>query len=159
MKKTPPRYFRAGVGAVLADQKGRVLIFERGDVRGAWQFPQGGLKRKERPLAAAYREVKEETGFGRRSLELLAQYPTLLAYELPRRMQSHKTGMGQVQYWFLFRVKGVAADIQFSKDSEFRAAAAVSFRKAVAGAADFRQPIYQQLQDVFATLIAVTPHA
>ena len=157
--KTPSRYFRAGVGAVLADPKGRVLIFERADVRGAWQFPQGGLKRKEKPLAAAYREIKEETGFGRRSLELLAQYPTLLAYELPRRMQSHKTGMGQVQYWFLFRVKGAAADVQFTKHSEFRAAAAVPFRKAVAGAPAFRQPLYQQLQDEFADLIAQPPHA
>src|SRR5687768_11463783 len=96
----PPEYFRAGVGAVIVGGDGRLFVFERRDVAGAWQFPQGGLERGERPVDAVYREIREETGIRRRALRLLARHPELLAYELPPRARSKKTGLGQVQYWF-----------------------------------------------------------
>src|SRR5262245_21388404 len=98
----PSKYFRAGVGAVLTDQHGRVLIFERADLSGEWQFPQGGIDNAEQPIDTVLREIKEETGIT--ALRLLRRYPGLLVYELPRQAQSVKTGMGQVQYWFLFKV-------------------------------------------------------
>ena len=47
--KRPARYFRAGVGAVVLEPNGRVLVLERSDVPGAWQFPQGGLDDGETP--------------------------------------------------------------------------------------------------------------
>ena len=151
--KRPKRYFRAGVGAVLA-QDGRVLIFERADVRGAWQFPQGGLELDERPLDAVFREIQEETGIGRRSLVLLGRYPGLLAYELPRRAQSVKTGMGQVHYWFLFHVKHSVGHVILPPDSEFRAVARVSFRSAVRRAAPFKRPVYRQLLQEFGDAVS-----
>ena len=36
--------FRAGVGAVILNADGKVLFFERRDIPGTWQMPQGGLK-------------------------------------------------------------------------------------------------------------------
>ena len=97
----PSRYFRAGVGAVVLDPRGRVLVLERADVPGAWQFPQGGLDDGETPLAAARREAEEETGIPAGALRLLGRYPDPLAYELPKAAQSKRTGMGQVQYLVL----------------------------------------------------------
>jgi len=81
--KRPTRYFRAGAGAVLTDQHGRVLIFERRDIPGAWQFPQGGLENEENPIDAALREIWEETGISKTALALIDRYPGLLVYELP----------------------------------------------------------------------------
>jgi putative (di)nucleoside polyphosphate hydrolase len=149
--KRPTRYFRAGAGAVLTDQHGQVLIFERRDVPGAWQFPQGGLENDEDPIDAVLREVREETGISRTALVLLDRYPGLLAYELPRRAQSVKTGMGQVQYWFLFRVKKTATtDIRLPA----RAVARVSFSRAVGRVVRFKRPLYRELEKQFAKAVA-----
>jgi 8-oxo-dGTP pyrophosphatase MutT (NUDIX family) len=86
-----------------------VLALERSDVPDAWQMPQGGLKPGEEPAQAVLREVEEETGLPRASLEPIRSFPELLAYELPPKLRSKKTGRGQVQYWFFLRLnKGVA---------------------------------------------------
>jgi putative (di)nucleoside polyphosphate hydrolase len=143
--KRPARYFRAGVGAVVLDSSGRVLVLERSDVPGAWQFPQGGLDKGETPLQAARREVEEETGIPARALRLIGQHPDLLAYELPARAQSPRTGMGQVQYWFYFETRDVDAPLERLPQGEFRAARWTTMSRAVAGAAPFRVPIYKQL--------------
>jgi len=153
--KRPAKYFRAGAGAVLTDQQGQVLIFERRDVPGAWQFPQGGMERNERPIDTVFREIHEETGISRTRLILLDRYPGLLSYELPPSAQSAKTGIGQVQYWFLFRVKNPhATEFRLPADSEFRAVAWVQFRRAVARVADFKRPLYRALQKQFAPAVA-----
>ena len=148
----PSMYFRAGVGAVIADARGRVLVFERRDVAGAWQFPQGGLKRGEQPLDAVYREIREETGLRRRTLRLLARHPDLLAYELPVRARSKKTGLGQVQYWFLFQT--TARPQRPPDDSEFRAVKAASFSQSIVGTVSFRRPVYRKLRDAFGPIVA-----
>ncbi len=152
--KRPARYFRAGVGAVIVDERGRVLALERSDFRGAWQFPQGGLEKGEKPLEGILREVKEETGLPARALKLLTRYPGLLAYELPLKAQSKKTGMGQVQYWFFFAMKKPSPDVRRPPSKEFRAARWVPFDKVVAGVATFRRPLYRKLREHFKAFVS-----
>ncbi len=105
-KKKGAQYFRANVGAVILNSEGLVLAFERADVPGAWQMPQGGLEQGEAPLDAVKREVKEETGIPEKNLDLVADLRPLLVYELPPEYRNEKIGRGQVQHWFLFRFKG-----------------------------------------------------
>jgi putative (di)nucleoside polyphosphate hydrolase len=145
----PPKYFRAGVGAVIANGRGRVLALERAGIRGAWQFPQGGLEDGEKPLDAVFREVEEETGITRNALKLVTRYPDLLAYELPVAAQSPKTGMGQVQYWFLFRTKEPAVDIHLPPHGEFRSSSWLPFDCVLSGVVNFKRPIYQKLRTHF----------
>ena len=147
--KRPAKYFRAGVGAVIADKDGRVLALERSDYRGAWQLPQGGIEKKELPLEAAYREIEEETGLKAGAVKLVGQYPELLAYELPPKAQSKKTGMGQVQYWYFFMVKKTPGTKPRPPKGEFRAARWVPFDRVVAGVATFRKPVYLKLRTYF----------
>ena len=45
----PSMQFRAGVVAVVTDASGQVMAFERGDLPGAWQLPQGGIDVGETP--------------------------------------------------------------------------------------------------------------
>lgn len=145
--------FRLNVGAVIADDAGRVLIFERADHAGAWQFPQGGVSNGEDPSHAVRREIQEETGIEPARLDLVATHPVWLGYELPSAMQSTKTGRGQVQKWFLFRLEdGVAP--QFSdSDVEFVNYEWVSLDEAVARVVDFKRPVYQSVAATFGPLL------
>ena len=52
--------YRPNVALILRRGDGRILIGERSDVKGAWQFPQGGVDDGETPEEALGREVLEE---------------------------------------------------------------------------------------------------
>lgn len=149
--RRPAKYFRAGVGAVITDGNGLVLALERSDFRGAWQLPQGGLKRGETAKNGVLREIEEETGIKPAALRLVGHYPELLVYELPPKAQSKKTGMGQVQRWFYFSLKKPAAATPKPK-GEFRAAKWVKFDRVVSEVAAFRKPLYRRLRDHFSTI-------
>jgi 8-oxo-dGTP pyrophosphatase MutT (NUDIX family) len=105
---------------VTVNEDGRVLVGERRDYRGAWQFPQGGIEDGEEPQDAVLREIDEETGIARRDLKLVARHPAWLCYELPTRMRSAKTGLGQAQRWFLFRLKSRRFALMPKPHPEFR---------------------------------------
>ncbi|MGA0877533.1 MAG: NUDIX domain-containing protein [Ilumatobacteraceae bacterium] len=100
--------FRAGVVLVVRRENGDLLAFERADVPGAWQLPQGGLDADEEPVAAAWRELEEETGLRRTDVRLVVELPEWIAYEWPDEIRSRvKDGRhrrGQIQKWFLFGV-------------------------------------------------------
>jgi putative (di)nucleoside polyphosphate hydrolase len=136
--------FRAGVGAIILNEGGKVLALERKDIPGAWQLPQGGLE-DESPLEAVMREIREETGIEPQQLELLSTGPRLLAYELPLEARSKKTGRGQVQYWFLFQFTGPDEAITLGDHKEFRDWKWMSMDRLAAKVVSFKQPVYQEL--------------
>jgi putative (di)nucleoside polyphosphate hydrolase len=145
----PSRYYRAGVGAVIANREGLVLGFERSEIPGAWQLPQGGWDANETAEEAMFREVAEETGIGRDRLELIDRHPEPLVYELPPERQTVKTGLGQVQHWFLLRLEGEDTGLTLPGDGEFRAWAWMSMDQVVRRTATFRRLLYQRLQARF----------
>ena len=139
--------FRAGVGAVLINQKGEVLAFERINIKDAWQFPQGGLEIDEKPLGAIYRELTEETSILPQQLKLIDTYPEWLAYELDHDKQSLRTGRGQVQKWFLFEFIGQDKDINIkTQEPEFGSYAWMTMDKLIEKTISFRKPIYLKLK-------------
>jgi len=95
--------FRAGVIIVVEQSDGSVLSCERGDIAGAWQLPQGGIDEGETPVAAAWRELEEETGLTSAEVQLSAYSDGWTLYELPR---GHGLGrhIGQAHRWFRFVV-------------------------------------------------------
>lgn len=100
-------HFRANVAAIVVNAGGEVMAFERSDLPGQWQLPQGGVDDGETPLEAAWRELKEETGLGRKHVELVDEFPEWTAYTFPNG--TRKNGrMGQAQRWFTFRVRDEA---------------------------------------------------
>ena len=54
--------YRPVVAAILRKPNGEILVCERLDVAGAWQFPQGGVDPGESPEEALQRELWEEIG-------------------------------------------------------------------------------------------------
>ena len=96
-------HFRANVAAIVVDSTGRVMAFERSDLPGEWQLPQGGIDDDESPVEAAWRELEEETGLGESEVNLVAEFPEWTAYTYPDG--SRKGGrLGQAQRWFTFQV-------------------------------------------------------
>lgn len=99
----PSRHFRAGVVAVVERSDGAILAFERADVPGSWQLPQGGIELGEEALDAVWRELLEETGLGRSDVELVGEHPEWVAYEWPPDVRAGRRGIGQAHRWFTFR--------------------------------------------------------
>jgi putative (di)nucleoside polyphosphate hydrolase len=112
--------FRANVGIVLMRDGGELFLGGRRDGRG-WQFPQGGVRRYERPEDALYRELHEEIGLQREDVEVLASTSRWLRYRLPRQYVRRKGGqvcIGQKQRWFLLRMVADESRIAFDATSE-----------------------------------------
>jgi len=151
MMPSEGQYFRANVGALITDERWYVLACERSDVPGAWQLPQGGIEAGEEPLDAVRREIAEETGISWSHLRLVAQYPDLLAYELPPDARSEKTGRGQVQYWFVFRCDDAGA-VAVRAGREFANWQWMPFERLIATAVAFRRPVYEKLGALVARL-------
>tara|TARA_R110002020_G_scaffold6689_21_gene28444 strand:+ start:2262 stop:2813 length:552 start_codon:yes stop_codon:yes gene_type:complete len=84
-----------------------------------WQMPQGGIDADEDPYRAALRELYEETGI--RSVEVLAEAPDWIDYDLPE----HMIGIGlkgkyrgQRQRWFALRFTGDETEIRINPPPE-----------------------------------------
>lgn len=95
--------FRAGVVVVVRRSDGQVLAFERADVAGSWQLPQGGIDEGETPLDAAWRELGEETGLGPDDVRLAGEHPEWTVYAFPEHVR-RPGRLGQAHRWFFFDV-------------------------------------------------------
>jgi putative (di)nucleoside polyphosphate hydrolase len=143
-------YFRAGVGAMLVDAAGRILAMKRTDAgSGGWQMPQGGIRPGEDPEAALARELGEETGLAPADVTVLAVCPEWLVYELPEAYRNEKVGRGQVQRWFLCRLRGSPEKI-VPDGIEFSTCEWVDPAELIRRAPHFRRPVYSRLLNEFA---------
>ena len=117
--------YRRGVGVMLLNRDGKVFVAARIDnPEHAWQMPQGGLDEGEDPWACALRELEEETGIRPDLVELIAECPERLRYDLPEEWRAKVWGgkwRGQLQHWFLARFLGSDEDVNLDTDHpEFR---------------------------------------
>ena len=114
-KKLP---LRSGVGIVVLNKNNQVFVARRIDNnKNFWQMPQGGVDKNENYLAAAYRELEEETSI--KNVDLVEELDGLISYELPK----HLLGViwkgkyrGQEQKWFVVRFLGNDSEININTD-------------------------------------------
>ncbi len=106
--------FRPNVAALMVRDDGRLLVCERWQVPGAWQFPQGGVDPGETAEEALFREVREEIGLRKKDYEVVKSrsgYRYLYPQEV-RKKKVRKHGCeGQEQQYFLCRLKPGASEI------------------------------------------------
>jgi putative (di)nucleoside polyphosphate hydrolase len=142
-------FFRASVGACVVDAEGHVLALKRRGVSdNAWQMPQGGIEADETPRQAVLRELREETGLQPADVELLAEHPDWLVYELPPDFRKPKVGRGQAQKWFLLRARTEA--IVRPDGEEFDDYAWMTPTELMPHVVAFRRPVYDRVLAHFA---------
>lgn len=107
------RPYRPGVGIMLANPSGNILIGKRVDmVRDAWQMPQGGLDHGESADDALWREMQEEIGTV--NAGIVARARNWMHYDFPPEIAPTLWGgrfSGQIQLWYLLRFAGDDGEI------------------------------------------------
>jgi putative (di)nucleoside polyphosphate hydrolase len=138
--------FRANVGIILTDGRGRVLIAGRRG-RGGWQFPQGGIQPEESAEDALFRELHEEVGLKPQDVDLVGATEGWLKYRLPDRFirrEHTPLCIGQKQRWFLLLLMSDAARVRFdcTAQPEFDRCRWVDYWRPVKEVVYFKRPVY-----------------
>ena len=150
------RPYRRCVGAVLFNARGEVFVAQRADVaEPAWQMPQGGIDKGEKPRQAVLRELAEEIGTDK--AEIIAKSRRWLTYDLPAELvgKAFKGKFrGQKQRWFALRFTGRDADIDLNATghAEFRDWKWVPLETVPDLIVAFKRPVYEQIVGEFGPL-------
>ncbi len=144
--------YRPNVAAVILSPyyplKCEIFIANRNDIENAWQFPQGGIDKGESQKEALFRELKEEIGTDK--VEIIAEYPDWISYDFPhniaKRMYPYD---GQMQKYFLVRLKPEAKIDLNTKIPEFNAYKFVPANHIFDHIASFKKPVYQKVLTYF----------
>lgn len=159
----PPAGYRPCVGLALFNPAGLVFVGRRANRSQRehvapgheWQMPQGGIDAGERPIEAAYRELREETNVS--SASLLAEAPDWLSYDLPRDIGKEAWRgryRGQSQKWFAFRFDGDESEIDILNPGgghkpEFDAWRWVPLAETVDLIIPFKRDVYREVARLF----------
>jgi putative (di)nucleoside polyphosphate hydrolase len=111
--------YRPNAAIILRNSAGQILLGERSDWPGCWQFPQGGVKKGETILAALHREVEEELGLKSSEYRILSRKGP---YRYLFLNGKKKNGFdGQEQYYFLAELLNPEARVRIEGCHEFHA--------------------------------------
>lgn len=116
--------YRPNVAILLVREDGKLLICERLKVKGAWQFPQGGVDEGETLEETLKREVEEEIGLSPESydiLEMKGGYRYVYPDALKKKKKRKGWFDGQEQTYFRCLLHDKKAKLRIDrKPREFR---------------------------------------
>jgi len=139
--------FRPNVAGLILRRGGReteILLGQRVDSPGAWQWPQGGMDPGETPEQALRREMREEIGID--SLRILRQVPFGLRYRFPVRLYARfRPNIGQEQRFFLVAPEpNDPPDLAKATEREFDALRWSPLSEALDSAIWFKRAVYRE---------------
>ena len=147
---------RNGVGIVLLNRENKVFVARRIDnPKNFWQMPQGGVDKGEDFLAAALRELEEETNI--KNVSLIKEIDGITTYELP----DHLLGIiwkgkykGQKQKWFLMKFIGDDKEININtKNPEFLDWKWIDIDQITEVVVNFKLHVYKELKEKIKKII------
>jgi putative (di)nucleoside polyphosphate hydrolase len=116
----PDVKYRLNVAAILRNSAGKILIGERVDRSGAWQFPQGGVDDGETLEQALIRELREEISLDPAAYKILSSKGPY--FYLFGNSKVVKGFQGKEQHYFLADFTGDPSAINVETEHpEFRA--------------------------------------
>jgi putative (di)nucleoside polyphosphate hydrolase len=141
--------FRSGVGIVVLNKDNKVFVAQRIDnQKKFWQMPQGGVEEGEGHLAAAYRELEEETSI--KNVNLIKELDGLISYELPKNLLGviwKGKYRGQEQKWFVMRFLGQDSEINIkTKNPEFCEWKWIDLENITDLVVDFKLHVYENVK-------------
>ena len=146
---------RIGVGIALLNHEHKVFVGKRIDnPSNSWQMPQGGVNHNENFLAAAKRELEEETGI--KKVELIKELDIWLSYNLPKNLLGKLWNgkyRGQKQKWFIMKFVGKNEDINIkTKDPEFLDWKWINPLELTKIAVNFKLNVYKKIKEELTSL-------
>ena len=140
---------RSGVGIVVLNKNNKVFVAKRIDNQNNfWQMPQGGIDKDEDYLAAAYRELEEETSI--KNVDLVKELDGLISYELPKSLIGiiwKGKYRGQEQKWFVMRFLGQDSEINIkTKHPEFCEWKWIDLENITDLVVDFKLHVYEDIK-------------
>lgn len=144
--------YRRNVAAVILSSsyplECRIFIAQRYDINGAWQFPQGGIDKGEIPKVALLRELNEEIGTN--EIDILCEYPEWISYDFPQNIAKKMSPYdGQIQKYFLVRLKPKAKINLCTKKPEFDEYKFVAYNEVLDNVNNFKKSIYSKVLKYF----------
>lgn len=136
--------YRPSVVGVFINHSGNVLVLERVDTPGAWQFPQGGIEEKETPLTALRREMTEELGC--ENIRVMSSSSQQISYDFPPDLgvpicQHYR---GQTAWWFLCGMSCSGPHLHRATDAEFCAHRWIKPQEAPEAVVFWKRKAYRQ---------------
>jgi putative (di)nucleoside polyphosphate hydrolase len=137
--------YRPNVALILQNAEGKVLVAERSDVPGSWQFPQGGAAAGESPGETLIREMEEELALPPSAYEVVESRGPYRYEFPPGKIKEGYCGQEQTYFRALLRRADLLPDGPVSSP-EFRAVrwlfpAEFSLR----WVAEFKREVYRQV--------------
>lgn len=121
--------FRKGVSALIVNKKQEFLLVNLESFEPRFfAIPGGGLENNESLEDAAYREIEEEVGINKKSLEFIGQgeEPLQFKFKTIKLNRDGEVYEGSERYFFGFRFIGNDDEIKL-QESEIRSYKWVSF--------------------------------
>ncbi|WP_323034665.1 RNA pyrophosphohydrolase [Pararhodobacter sp.] len=142
--------YRPNVGVMLINDNRLIFAAQRFDSEvPAWQMPQGGIDEGEDPQKAALRELEEEIGVPPALVQVVAETPDWLTYDLPLEIVPRiwkGRYRGQKQKWYLLRYLGRDDQINLAQPHpEFSEWRWIPSGEIVEKIVPFKRDIYRQV--------------
>ncbi len=118
MSKSHPSY-QQNVAGILRRRDGKILICERATIRGAWQFPQGGVDAGETTAQALVRELGEEISLEPGDFKIVSQRDGY-RYLFPGGKKRGHDGKAQTYFLCEFLADDAKINVE-TEHAEFRA--------------------------------------
>ncbi len=144
--------YRPNVAAVILSSKYpfecELFVAKRSDMADVWQFPQGGIDEGESAKEALFRELEEE--IGTKDIEIIAEYPEWLSYDFPKNLAKKMYPYdGQIQKYFLVRLKPGAKINLNTKKPEFSSYKFIKYNEVFKFITYFKRPVYKKILEYF----------
>ena len=140
---------RKGVGIALLNNNNQIFVAKRIDnPHDFWQMPQGGIDVGEKPLEAAFRELREETSI--KSAKLIREINNEIIYYLPDNLLGiiwKGKYKGQTQKWFIMKFFGNDKEINLkTKHPEFLEWKWINIENITDKVVDFKLHVYEKVK-------------
>jgi putative (di)nucleoside polyphosphate hydrolase len=140
--------YRPNAAAIIRRSDNKILVGERSDRPGSWQFPQGGIKTRETPEEALERELLEEVGLPGGSYRILERKePYRYLFDNGRTKEGYH---GQEQIYFLVELLPGFEPRHETSEPEFRALRWIDPAEFnIKWVPPFKRDVYRQVLNLF----------